>query len=195
MNLIRGFVVSLLLVGMVIQSNASTVNLTVTFSEVGSNVVATFSGSIDLTNFSPQSPSSAEATPYFDAASGFFQSANSSALTYSRDTWPNRGWIGLVPFGTGNLHGDSRTGDEAGWSAGYSMQYLYVSPGYISNSPLSGTATWNSATLSSLGITQGTYFETVGNNTFKIEAVPEPSALSLLVVGLGGLAVMRRKRS
>ena len=33
------------------------------------------------------------------------------------------------------------------------------------------------------------------DTTFRIAGVPEPSALSLLVVGLGGLAILRRRRS
>lgn len=32
-------------------------------------------------------------------------------------------------------------------------------------------------------------------DSFKIESIPEPSALSLLAVGLGGLAILRRRRS
>jgi formylglycine-generating enzyme required for sulfatase activity len=32
-------------------------------------------------------------------------------------------------------------------------------------------------------------------NGFRIAMVPEPSALSLLAIGLGGLAMMRRRRS
>jgi hypothetical protein len=33
------------------------------------------------------------------------------------------------------------------------------------------------------------------SNLYTKESVPEPSALSLLAVGLGGLAMMRRRRS
>ena len=33
------------------------------------------------------------------------------------------------------------------------------------------------------------------NHGFRVAMVPEPSALSLLAVGLGGLAMMRRRRS
>jgi len=53
------------------------------------------------------------------------------------------------------------------------------------------------ATANSTTIQMGTYtsdnHHTVSN--FSVTAVPEPSALSLLAVGLGGLAMMRRRRS
>jgi hypothetical protein len=53
------------------------------------------------------------------------------------------------------------------------------------------------ATANSTAIEMGTYtsdnFHTVSN--VSVTAVPEPSALSLLAVGLGGLAMMRRRRS
>jgi hypothetical protein len=59
----------------------------------------------------------------------------------------------------------------------------------VSGAPLSGTATWAGATLSSLGLTLGTYNYTWGSGptadtlTVNIGTVPEPTSLWLGVIG------------
>ena len=64
---------------------------------------------------------------------------------------------------------------------------------------LNQSASQNSSTgfitgYSGYNAQEGTYIDN-GLHGATINAVPEPSALSLLAVGLGGLAVMRRRRS
>jgi hypothetical protein len=57
---------------------------------------------------------------------------------------------------------------------------------------LSGAASQLSSSANG-NLNNGGYAD--GGIGFRIASVPEPSALSLLAIGLGGLAMMRRRRS
>jgi hypothetical protein len=84
---------------------------------------------------------------------------------------------------------------------------LLVPFGYVSGTVLSGSATYNNATFSSLGVTPGTYFWTWGtgartgaNQNFMLQiraaGVPDGgSTVSLLGSALLGLAALRRRLS
>ena len=74
---------------------------------------------------------------------------------------------------------------------------LYVPDGYVSGSPLSDTATYDSQTFSSLGATPGTYEWTWGtgpNQNFTLvigaAAVPEPSTWAMMLLGFAGLGFL-----
>jgi protein with PEP-CTERM/exosortase system signal len=81
-----------------------------------------------------------------------------------------------------------------------------VPQGYLSNTALSDSMTFNNATFASLGLTPGTYRIGVGgganqNFTLEIGSVGVPgipdggSTVSLLGFALLGLAALRRKLS
>ena len=66
---------------------------------------------------------------------------------------------------------------------------LTVPTGYISGAPLLTTSTYTNASLSSLGVTPGTYTYTWGSGVDAdtmtiVVAVPEPSTWALAVTGL-----------
>jgi hypothetical protein len=81
---------------------------------------------------------------------------------------------------------------------------LLVPSGYVSGTALSSSATWNSATFASLGVTPGTYFWTWGtglnqnqNQSFTLQlgptVVPDAgSTIGLLILALAALFVARR---
>jgi PEP-CTERM motif len=107
------------------------------------------------------------------------------------------GLTGPTSFGSNMLaiFADSGNGDEVGIS-GISHE-LEVPPGYASGISLSDSSTYDNATFSSLGVTPGTYVWTWGsgaNQNFTLvigtAAVPEPSSLLLLVVGLAALLLV-----
>lgn len=159
----------------------------VTLTQVGSNVVATGSGTIDLAGLGSSGSSSA-----------------GSALT------PNIGGIitgppGLEPiasytgftgpasFGSG---GGTRPSSGSGDTVGViidAINQLLVPAGYVSGNPLSDTSTYDSQTFSSLGVTPGTYVwnwssgPTADSFTLNVAtaAVPEPASLLLLALPLG----------
>ena len=165
--------------------------------QVGSNVVVTGSGSINLTALIPGGPGSLRgACEGNDATLEIGPSVNTSASGYL-------GFTGPATFGTGgDFVATSGSGDMMGISnfsiPGLIPVELFVPAGYVTGSSLSDTSTFSGQTLSSLGLTLGTYTYNWGTgataDTFTVQvgtAVPEPASLSLL--GIGGLGLLRRR--
>jgi hypothetical protein len=114
------------------------------------------------------------------------------------------GFTGPTNFGSGDLVlADSGSGDGVGIFG----TSIIVPQGYVSGAALSSSATFNNATLASLGATPGIYVWTWGddgpNQNFSLEVgslgvpgVPDGgSTVSLLGFALLGLAALRRKLS
>jgi hypothetical protein len=165
-----------------------------TMQELGGDVVVSGAGTVNLAAFTlPPAGGVADAVirPDFawvlvgapDAIDQYFDAAIS----------------GPTNFGVGAFfsHASSSTGDLFGMCCGT----LVVPDGYVSGAPLSGRSVYAGATFASLGVTPGTSVWTWGSGadadsmTLQIgPAVPEPVSLSLLVVGMTGIAVHRWRR-
>jgi len=158
----------------------------VTLNQVGSNIVATGSGTIDLTNLAP--PGSGGKVSYMDPFHGSILTGPATLTTINEYA----GIFGPASFGThsGTENADSGSGDLVGI---INDQFLDVPSGYVSGNALSDSSTWNSATFSSLGVTPGTYVWTWGTGVHAdsftlIASLPDSgSTLGLLLVALGGL--------
>jgi hypothetical protein len=117
------------------------------------------------------------------------------------------GFTGPTNFGSGpEIFANSGSGDLVGIFTLPTMPTgrttLFVPHGYVSDSPLSSTATWDGQTLSSLGATPGIYEWTWGaganqNLTLVIgtaatvgTTVPEPSTWAMMLLGFAGLGLM-----
>ena len=170
----------------------------VTLTQAGTSVVASGSGLIDLTGLTFES-SASNITIAINPSVGTMVIGPTPMTGNAGDQY--FGLSGPTTFGSGGFTVATRgSGDIVGEVFGT----LYVPKGYVSDNPLSSSATWNNATLNSLGVTPGAYEWTWGtgsnqNLTLDIMAapVPEPSALSALGVGLAALALAglwRRRR-
>ena len=166
----------------------------ITYSESGSDVVATGSGSLDTTALSGfvafgNIPRVDPDDVHISIGSGSFQRRSAASITGP----PNIG------FGTLAVNATSSTGNPMGiWT---SLNRILMPSGYVSGAPLSGTSTWAGQSFASLGLTPGTYVYTyTGSNgpatdTFTVNVgapVPEPASAAFL--GLGALGLLRRRR-
>jgi hypothetical protein len=181
---------AVLLLGLAAATPAAHASFIVNISEIGSDVVATGSGSLNL-----------------DGLGGPANTSSGSAI------WPDGGLVVIGPlgfptldaydifgpdFGPGGFEpADSGSGDNVGVIGLFSV--LVVPLGYSSGDPLAGSATWESETFASLGLTPGVYTFTIPNDTFTvvISAVPMPATLLLLVsavASVGAARAWRRRR-
>ncbi len=163
----------------------------VSFSQVGPNVVAIGSGSIDTAG-----------TSYFGVfgttlglnASSAFVAPGTDQGNESLYTTQLSGPTEIGPGGY--TFTSAATGDPTVING--SSNYLCVPSGYVSGSPLSGTMTFDNTTISGLGLTPGTYTWTWGAGStadsfvVTVPSVPEPASLSLMALGAAALLPRRR---
>ncbi len=170
----------------------------ITLEQVGSNVVATGSGPIDLTGLTFRFEGIANGIG-IGPDRGTIQTGVNFAIA---DVYI--GFTGPTSFGPGpGALANTSSGDLV--SIDNISQQIAVPHGYVSGAALSDSMTFNNATFASLGVTPGTYVWTWGtgleNQNFTLvipgsAAVPDGgSTVSLLSCALLGLAALRRKLS
>jgi hypothetical protein len=166
---------------------------TITLEQMGADVVANGSGAFNLTGLTFSNIGGFNAG--ITASTAFIITGNGANLDFYT------GFTGPTSFGSGSgVFASIFSGDGVG-IAGLGGS-IFVPLGYVSNTALSSSATWNSATFASLGVTPGTYVWTWGaggaNQNFTLiiggAGVPDGgSTVSLLGCALLGLAALRRK--
>lgn len=172
---------------------------TVTISQSGSNVVASGSGSLNLSGLTLYATGTS-APADMNPSLGYINTGPTSVGLYIYT-----GFTGPTSFGTGSGGvATSGSGDSVEILGSVVANYnnapwLFVPTGYVSGTALSDTATYAGATFSSLGLTRGTYIWTWGsgpNQSFTLAIASEPGSLLLLATGLlalGVLLVARRR--
>jgi hypothetical protein len=173
---------------------------TVTLEQVGSNVVATGSGPINLTGLTFLNSGESAGNSAAIAAEGTGITTGPTGLV-NFDAYA--GFTGPTSFGSGfAAFANTGSGDFVGISGGTRITALFVPLGYVSGAALSDSMTFNNATFASLGVTPGTYVWSWGtglenqNFTLVIESAGVPdggSTVSLLGFALLGLVGLRRK--
>jgi hypothetical protein len=132
-------------------STGATGDFNVTITEVGSNVVWSGSGKFNLTALTPTGTDTMVGG--FSASSGIWAIGPSTTVdTYSGvTTFP-------ASIGSGGRGVTSNLGSTFGILSGTgSGRSLYVPSGYVSNTTISGTSTYNNTTISGMGLSVGTY--------------------------------------
>jgi hypothetical protein len=158
----------------------------------GSDVVSSYSGTIDLTGLTFDGLDGT--TPSYvwgAAAEEVFGPTVAGQAVYSGITGP-------TDFGDGaQINTSSSTGDTFGFAG--SGQALLLPTEYISDSFISGTNTWDDTTIAGLGLTPGTYDYTWGTGAdgsfafnVGVAPVPEPSSLGLMSLAVLALVVLLR---
>ena len=169
-------------------------SFTLNFEQVGNDVVATGSGTVDLAGLTSQGGATevGKVWPSFPLHGSIVVAGgtNDASVTFYTSL------IGPSSVGSGNsISATSGSGDMVGIIAGYG---IYVPSGYVSGSELSDTATWFNKTIANLGLTPGTEMWTWGSGPtsdsfiLNVGTVPEPASLTLF--GVGGLLLCRVAR-
>lgn len=167
----------------------------VTIEQVGSNVVDTGSGAINLTDLVFQSGEHDDAVMVPASAALVIGPVDPSNLPVGEIYG---GLSGPSAYGVAGFFdlASSGSGDHVGL---FSPTEIIVPQGYLSDAPLSDSATYDNATFASLGLTPGTYTWTWGSganaDSFTLDiGVPEPASFALMGAGLVALAFGRRHR-
>lgn len=157
---------------------------------VGSDVVAVGSGTVNTSGLTLTN-SNVQPNRGVNPSTGYLVIGSSRADFY-------RGFSGPASFGPGTITTSlsSATGTSMGIAVGFDT--FVVPAGYLSGAPLNGSVTFNNQTISSLGLTEGSYVYTWGSGsnadtlTINVSSIPTPGAAALL--GLGGVMAARRRR-
>ena len=171
--------------------------VTVNIGEVGSDVVATASGTLDLTGLI--SAGTFALSPGVRGTPGYIGLGTSGNVAgYS-------GLTGPANFGPGTnlVGGTSNTGTSFSLNGLYNTTPLVFLPfGFLSGSSvLSGSETFAGQTFASLGLAPGQYVFSSQNDHVTINigdqvaAVPESATWAMMLLGFAGIgASMRRRR-
>jgi hypothetical protein len=184
--------VSLLGLGITQSARASYI---VTLQEVGSNVVANGSGTIDYTDLTLSNSGTTSNQALIGPSAQVIQTGPTGPVNFF--TYSGLLTV-LTSFGSGGItHANTGSGDFVGIGTA-----LAVPQGYVSGAALSDSMTFNSATFATLGVTPGTYVATWGTgvhaDSFTLQigpaGVPDAgSTLPLLSFASLGLVALRRK--
>jgi hypothetical protein len=173
-----------------------------TLTQQASSVVASGSGTFDLTGLSLTSPGENTSQAGINPAFALINTGPTIATPVDLYI----GITGPTSFGSGFFTPASGgSGDPVNIQG--SNDILVVPAGYVSDSTLSDTATYDNATFASLGVTVGTYTWTWGsdgpNQNFTLiigtpTSIPEPASLALLgggvaLLGLVSAGTFRRR--
>ena len=139
--------------------------LIVTISEVGSDVIMSGSGSLNLTGLVE---GSVQAGWGINGTLGTWAIGPSSSF-FGRKYQGNAFSTYPTSFGSGYTSPTSFTGDAFGIQNGSLGKDIIVPIGYTSGSPLSGTVTFANKTISSMGLTPGIYLYNWGSDSITLQ--------------------------
>jgi hypothetical protein len=139
--------------------------LIVTILEVGSNVIMSGSGSLNVTGLIEGSVQTAGGV---NGTLGYWVIGQSN-LFFARKFFGNNLNVYPNSFGSGYTAPTSYSGQTFGIQDGSLGKDIILPIGYTSGSPLSGTATFANKTISSMGLTPGTYLYDWGSDSITLQ--------------------------
>ncbi len=180
-------------------SPVSRAAVTIHMQEVGSNVVATLSGAINslpgaptgsggLGSFNGLRPSGPTMSFAFTQVPGVFPVVQVNY--YTATAYPSN----LGSSSTTLLQANSSTASTTMMFRNLTTSNIMIDQSYVLGTAVTGTLTWNNKTFSSLGVATGSYVWGWSTDSITLNVVPEPSSLSLVALGLGGLIAWNRRR-
>jgi len=182
-------------VGLMVSSHQARASVTLSFDQVGPDVVATYSGSWSSwegSNNTFDDPftvfGSDRGSDRFVNVDGEISIWFNAGLTIPAE-WPNRSVV-VANSSSGQAFGFLESGDGI----------LYAPANYSAGTPFSGSMTFSNRTLSNLLFTEGD-FGTIstggGTINYTVGAIPEPSSYGFLLgaVGLATAVFCRRRRA
>lgn len=181
---------------------------TINVTEVGGNVVASGSGSINTAAL-PLFPSATR--PLVRSGNALLYIGGTAHLDTPMSLSAPGSIAGPTSFGATliNTEADVVSGGLVGIIG--SASRLFVPPAYVSQSPMTSSATWNGATFASLNLLPGTYTWTWGAgptaDSFTVQIGPPPAPASIptlsewgviflsSVLAMLGVSRVRRRQS
>ena len=185
-------------VSVLLSAGSAKASLIINLVDQGNNtLLLTYSGSINMSTLGgPVAVNYNQGTPMFSAFQGYlrigtFVDLYNTGSTSTPSTFGAGG--GVVPTLV--------TPGSSAFAADFVAKTLSVPTGYVSNSPISGSATF-SGTLSSNGVNAGTYMYSWGSGITESvvlnvsSVVPEPGSMAVLAIGsiASGIAYRRRRK-
>jgi PEP-CTERM putative exosortase interaction domain len=183
--------------------SATDAAMIVTIEQQGADVVASYTGSIDLTGMFFVTVGSASNNA-IRPSSGVALFQNGVATKANITLQGGNPWtVAPTAFGTSSIvfHADS-VSIPAGNAFGFQGTGFFVEPSYVSGTTISGSMTFENVTLASMGINAGdgimnATFSSGDTLTVNAAVVPEPTSIAFLATGglaVGVVAAARRRR-
>jgi hypothetical protein len=180
-----------ILAAMLMTALYSQAAIIVNIQEQGSDVVATATGSLDLSafNLTSSNPGNVSSYMWLDISSAMTFGGTGGNDFYTADTLVEP----TLSMGTGGYLGASTA--DTGTAIGWYGSNLTIGADYVSGASIDREMTFSNASFNSLGLNEGSYvwtFTTDGNTDTYTVNVPEPATLGLAVVFGGGILFVRR---